>query len=69
MIEPELKALFQDAINAKIQCSIPNGILDTLSDQKCETYCRFLSLKVLNSDISNLFSCNRNAQVTFNEKP
>ena len=49
----------------RCQCPVKMVNLNPLLKQ----YCRFLGLKVFNSDNFFLSSCNRNAQINFVEKP
>ena len=51
----------------RLQCPIHNRSLILINNM--ERYCRFLGLKVFNSDNSYMFSCSRNAQATEVEKP
>ena len=53
--------------NQRLQCPIHNCSLILINNM--ERYCRFLGLKVFNSDNSYMFSCSRNAQATEVEKP
>ena len=60
-----LSAKFQVTLHSKRNA----WYLVPMVTKDCGGHCRFLGLKVLNSDHCNIFSCSRIAQVTFLQKP